>query len=153
MGGNRPIAAVRRKRLRHALPAAALAALVACAPAMAPRADAGLGDTSWLVEGLTPDDAADSVRRTMVFGNDDQITGEGGCNRFFGTYRTDGASLTIGPLGSTRMACPGPVMDRETQFFNALEAVAAWQSDGSDVLLLDGDGQPLVRLTPLTDQP
>ena len=50
------------------------------------------------------------------------------------------------------MACPGPIMDREDRLFGALEAVAAWRPDGPDVLLLDGDDQTLVQLTPLTDE-
>ena len=153
MDGNRPIAAIRRERLRHALSVAALAALVACAPAMAPRADAGLGGTSWLVEGQASDSAVASFRQTVVFVDDDQIAGEGGCNRFFGTYRTDGTDLAIGPLGSTRMACPGPIMDLEDRLFDVLEAVAAWRRDGPDMLLLDAGGRTLVRLTPLEGEP
>lgn len=150
---HRPIASAGRQLVPRALAAVALTVLVSCAPAMAPRADTGLGGTAWLVEGLAPDSAAESFRQTLVFVDDEQINGEGGCNSFFGTYRTDGARLTIGPLGSTRMACPGPLMDAEDRLFAALEAVAEWRRDGEDVLLVDGDGRTLARLTPIADGP
>ena len=35
-----------------------------------------------------------------------EATGHAGCNRIFGGYRLGGSSLTIGPVGSTRMSCP-----------------------------------------------
>lgn len=54
-----------------------------------------------------------------------EITGTTGCNRFFGSYTVDGDRITFGPLGSTKMACPGPQMDQEMRL---LEAFATAQS-------------------------
>jgi len=36
----------------------------------------------------------------------EKVTGNDGCNNFFGGYTLDGNSLKFGMLGSTRMACP-----------------------------------------------
>ena len=36
----------------------------------------------------------------------ERVTGNDGCNNFFGPYRLEGESLSFGLLASTRMACP-----------------------------------------------
>lgn len=36
----------------------------------------------------------------------EKVTGNDGCNNFFGGYTLDGNNLKFGMLGSTRMACP-----------------------------------------------
>jgi heat shock protein HslJ len=36
----------------------------------------------------------------------ERVSGNDGCNNFFGGYTLDGNSLKFGMLGSTRMACP-----------------------------------------------
>lgn len=54
----------------------------------------------------------------------DRVSGSAGCNRYFGSVRESGPSeLAIGPLGSTRMACPEPKMETEHRFLKALEKV------------------------------
>lgn len=54
----------------------------------------------------------------------DRISGTTGCNRYFGSVREPEArKLTIGPLGSTRMACPEPKMETERRYLRALESV------------------------------
>ena len=43
----------------------------------------------------------------LQFEEGGNANGEGGCNSFFATYQagSDG-SITFGPVGSTKMACP-----------------------------------------------
>jgi len=54
----------------------------------------------------------------------DKISGSAGCNRYFGSVADTGPrDLAIGPLGSTRMACPEPKMDTERRYLGALENV------------------------------
>jgi len=36
----------------------------------------------------------------------ERVSGNDGCNNFFGGYTLDGNNLKFGMLGSTRMACP-----------------------------------------------
>lgn len=55
------------------------------------------------------------------FGFSGQVTGHGGCNRFFGSYELEHGSLQVSPLGSTRMACPEPTMSFELSFLEALQ--------------------------------
>ena len=68
-----------------------------------------------------------------------QVTGFAGCNHFFGSYERDGSSLTFGPMGATRMACPDLETGLETSVFEALENTRKWKQSGGALLLLDGD--------------
>ena len=69
-----------------------------------------------------------------------QATGFAGCNNFFGSYELDGASLTFGPMGATRMACPDLETGLEASVFEALENTRKWKIEGGDLLLLKAHG-------------
>jgi heat shock protein HslJ len=77
---------------------------------------------------LVPD-----TRISMDFGTDGQVTGRAGCNNYFASYRASGASITIGPPGSTSMLCAEPegVMDQEAEFLAALQSAATFHIDGN----------------------
>jgi len=71
----------------------------------------------------------------LQFTADGKLSGNAGCNRFFGEYQLDGNGLAIGQLGVTEMACPEPAMSLEISFMEALIAsrpsrcaAAGWQS-------------------------
>ena len=110
---------------------------------------AGLAGTNWQVVAL-PGDAAyqpggEGEPPTLLFGDDGQVGGHSGCNRFFGPFRDSGDALAIGPLASTRMACPPPLMALETAFLAALEATDGYRLEAGR-LSLTGDGGTLVEL-------
>jgi heat shock protein HslJ len=48
------------------------------------------------------------------------------------------------------MACPAAVMDQESKFLAALEAVRKARREGDKLILLDGDGRVRMRLTPIS---
>jgi len=60
--------------------------------------------------------------------------GFGGCNRFFGSYETAGASLAFSAMGATRMAC-AEGMDQEQEFFTAMSSTTRYEIHGSKLLL------------------
>jgi len=68
-----------------------------------------------------------------------QATGFAGCNNFFGSYELDGSSLTFGPMGATRMACPDLETGLEMSVFEALESTRNWKKSDGELLLLDED--------------
>jgi heat shock protein HslJ len=49
--------------------------------------------------------------------------------------RIAGESMTFGPLGSTRMACPESVMNQETRYPAALQGAERYTVDGSALLV------------------
>ena len=68
-----------------------------------------------------------------------RISGTGACNRLSGNYATDEKrALKIGPVVSTRMACPEA--EQEQKFLGALEATTHYDMDGPMLMLLcDGE--------------
>lgn len=66
---------------------------------------------------------------------ENRVAGVAACNRIAGTYRAgEKNALDIGPLATTRMACPDP--KREQAFVEALEATTHYEMDGPMLLLL-----------------
>jgi putative lipoprotein len=77
---------------------------------------------------------------TLAFAGAGRIGGSAGCNRYGGPVELDAASIRLGPLFSTRMACPEPLMAIEAAYLAALEAATAWRLHG-DRLVLHGETQ------------
>jgi heat shock protein HslJ len=76
------------------------------------------------------------ISATFVGGT---VSGSGGCNRYTGSYRVDARqALEIGPLATTRRACPGPRDELEGRFLQALERATRFQFLSGRLLLDDG---------------
>jgi heat shock protein HslJ len=103
---------------------------------------------AWRATSVLYDDAIRSVvldtELTATFQPDGSVFGRGGCNSFTGGYATEGASISIGPLASTRMACEEETMDQETGYFAALESATRWEQVGGKLTLLNAEGQQAV---------
>jgi len=96
-----------------------------------------LPGTSWVLTemGGTADFA--NIVPTLEFGGDGTVSGFAGCNTFTGTYTVDGASVTFGPLASTKIGCEPPASTVETGYLGAFSGVTGWTLvDGR--LVLDG---------------
>jgi heat shock protein HslJ len=108
-----------------------------------------LAGTSWVAE--------DIDGRGVLGGKGDRgretqqrISGRAACNQYFGTAeRGEGARLQLKPAGTTRMACPEPVMDQERRFLEMLGTIVSYRGDGSTLSLLDATGQVRIRLVAL----
>ena len=125
------------------LRALAVVTLVLAAPAGAETgrpAPLGTGlEGAWRVvgvggEALLPDD---DVFVTLVEG---QLSGKNGCNRIMGPFASEGATLRLGPLAGTRMACPGRAAEVEARVDAALATVTGWRRDGEALELLAETG-------------
>jgi heat shock protein HslJ len=107
-----------------------------------------LRGTYWKLTSLgeKPVTVADSPREPHLILQADskQVGGSGGCNRMFGSYELNGDALTLGGIGSTKMACPD-AMDVETAFLPALQRVAKWRIAGRQLELLDSAGALVAR--------
>jgi heat shock protein HslJ len=76
-----------------------------------------------------------------------KLEGFGGCNKFFGVYSSIDDGIKVGTLGATRMACPEPVMMRETRFLTALENAKRYVREGISLTFYDVAGNIMVRFT------
>lgn len=106
-----------------------------------------LAGTTWLAEDIDGRGVIDDLQSTLGFETDERVSGMAGCNRFFGSVTIDGGSISVGPLGSTRMACPPAIMDQEDRFLKALANARRFETkDG--LLMFFGDGPaPLLRFS------
>ncbi len=68
------------------------------------------------------------------------VNGFAGCNRFDGTYGTNGNAVRIGRLATTRMACEEPIMAQEAAFLDALQGVAFLDQREADAITLTDRG-------------
>jgi putative lipoprotein len=107
---------------------------------------AELFDTVWLIDAVGGEPVLAQTQPTLSIAADRRAGGSSGCNNWFAEARFDGAALYFGAVAATRMACGPEVMAQETAFFQALDAVAAYELDGRRLTLTDGDGRALVGL-------
>ena len=104
---------------------------------------AELTGISWRLVSVGDEAIPEDAGLTLRFEVDGSIKGHGGCNGFFGSLQKSGSGIEVGPLGATRMACPEPIMNRETTFMNAVQKLRDFQSGGDGMSLLDEDGNVL----------
>jgi putative lipoprotein len=102
------------------------------------RAGADLPDlqgTAWRLESLGGTAALEGAEATLEFPEAGKIAGRGSCNRFFGKVEISGASIKLGPLGSTQMGCAEAVMDQEAQYFRALGGAERYAVEETKLLI------------------
>ncbi len=105
-----------------------------------------LTETNWQLESINgrQADAANynSGLPVAYFSKDNKITGNGGCNRFSGSYNlNEEGGINISQVISTKMFCPG---DGEGEYMKALETVNAAKVDKDKLVLLKGVDEVLV---------
>ncbi|MBO8091719.1 MAG: META domain-containing protein [Prosthecochloris sp.] len=79
--------------------------------------------------------------------DDGSVSGFAGCNRFGGSYVSDGQDLMFSRLVTSRMACPAGAMELERAFLDALGRTRSWKVRGRILELYDSNSKPLVNLT------
>ena len=86
---------------------------------------------------------------TADFGEDGQLTGNASCNNYFAAYETVGDNITIGPAGSTMMACQEPegIMAQEQQYLAALETAATYKITGLAMEMRTSEGSLVATFT------
>lgn len=83
---------------------------------------------------------------TMVFTTGNQLSGNTGCNAYFGSYSTNGDSISIDIKGMTKMFCMG--VD-ETGFIEAAQSANRYELHQGQLRLLHGNKEVmLLRETP-----
>jgi heat shock protein HslJ len=100
---------------------------------------ADLAGTEWRPSFMRATALPAGTHMVVQFKPDGQVTGNGGCNRFFGGYSISGNTIEIGPLASTRKGCPG-LLRAETAFFATLQAAKSFTQTESTLVLFDAAG-------------
>jgi heat shock protein HslJ len=126
------------------------AAFVLLALPGAARAQPSPVGVAWRAERLGEAEIRGERRPDLNLGTDGQAFGTGGCNRFSGRYTLEGARLVFAPLAASRMACAGPLGEREDQFLRALGEVRGWRIERHQLVLTNEAGAALLRFSRAT---
>ncbi|MGR3320896.1 MAG: META domain-containing protein [Pseudooceanicola sp.] len=124
--------------MRRALSGLALVALAGCFDDSNFPSD----DVIWVLTEMNGQPV--TFDATLKVSQDGTLSGLAPCNRFNGNWFLSDSGLTIGPLATTRRACPE--MEAETAYLTALQA-ATEVSPAGEQLDLSGGGQTLVFRT------
>lgn len=80
----------------------------------------------------------------VIFRNDGQYSGNGGCNVFGGSYEPDDSfKISIGKAMATRMACPE--LPEEIKFLKALQSADNYFLSGDTLVLNKAKKAPLAK--------
>ena len=112
------------------------------------QAAAILTDIQWQlmeIQGQAVKPTAPGQQPYVAFTAAGRVEGFGGCNRFFGSYKREGNTLRLSPLGATHMACPEG-MDQEGAFFDVLSRTDRFERRTQSLDLYAGQ-QLLARLS------
>jgi heat shock protein HslJ len=114
-----------------------------------------LEDVEWEVTGFNNGRQAVvgpklGTRLTLMF-QDGQVSGSSGCNRFNGSFTSQGNALTIRPLATTRKACEDAVMVQEQEFLSALESATTWDIVRGMLDVHRADGERVLTASEVDD--
>jgi heat shock protein HslJ len=140
---------------KPATAAAPVAATAAAAQAAAKTETFNLVGSEWVLDDLAGGGVVSGVRATLSFPEAGKIAGNGSCNRFFGMSEIAGKEIKFTGLGSSRMACPEPIMNQETKYLNALQAAEHFEwKDPYLLIYSNGLDKPLrfTRASPANAQ-
>lgn len=107
------------------------------------------------ITSITPMKAGKStsgVAQTLSFAAlDKSISGNAGCNTYFGNYTLDLYSINFGAIGSTKKMCSPEIMTAENGLFKVLEQTGSYNLQ-DDVLTLYSKNDRSVLLTAKKDR-
>jgi heat shock protein HslJ len=99
----------------------------------------------WMIESIEGKPVIANSPAYMEFSEDNRISGNASCNRFFGNYTLTGSKMTIGEAGSTRMMCAGPFSEQENRFLSTLSRVDSIAMDNGYLSLKDAQDIEIIK--------
>jgi heat shock protein HslJ len=125
----------RRRAAALLVTTAALAACNSGNPTGSTPPDQLIGPT-WRLTTIAGQPALPGTTITAVFSTESRVAGSAGCNSYFGRAEAATGTLSVGPLGSTLMACyPENVMAQEHTFLRTLETATRFEVRGDELRL------------------
>ena len=84
---------------------------------------------------------------TALF-KDGRVTGNAGCNSYFGDYTHEDTTLSMGAIGMTEMYCTAPgIMEQESAYLSTLALVSSFEIRGNTLELKNVDGESVLLFT------
>lgn len=126
--------------------AIAVSTLVLAGCAAAPSTQEVYG--RWVIEQARSAPIVDKRRARLVLGRDGRLSGHDSCNAMSASFTLDGERIRIGPVVTTRMACPELLLEQEDRILTALELAATAKVRADGLLeIRDAQGRGLLRAT------
>ena len=123
---------------RRARSVVAVMGLVGCSSGnpTGPDADVSLVGPDWSLVTLAGQPVLEGTKLSAEFSSEDRVAGAAGCNTYFGRARAEAGRLSVGPLGSTLMACQRDgVMEQETRYLASLQAATTYSIHDDELRL------------------
>ena len=122
---------------------------VACQPSSVNNGD--FEETAYRLKFIRKSIPLQGKEITIRF-EDDKVSGNAGCNSYFGTIKIKGNGITFSQLAMTEMACMEPegIMEQEQEYLSFLSDVVSFSIDG-DQLILKKDGQAQLTFEIIVD--
>lgn len=119
-------------------------AFCSCKSAQNHAAFYSLEGTHWTLTAINGESLQDTQTQPYIlFSTDGKISGNLGCNEFFGTYYKNNNKLDINYTGSTKKLCGS--MNTEKQFIAALKSDIKSYSIEGDVLIIKDNEKEVIR--------
>lgn len=105
-----------------------------------------LDGTRWELLAMNGEAPIEGTTITAGFA-DGEVSGNSGCNSYFGSYTLEGDAITFGMLGMTEMACMEPegVMAQESAYLETLRSVTEVRLTGDELEMMDASGTVVLR--------
>ncbi|MEY8842813.1 YbaY family lipoprotein [Cribrihabitans sp. XS_ASV171] len=111
--------------------------------------EARLEGSEWVMQSMRDMDLIPERLPEIGFTEDGAFFATGGCNRLRGAVTIGADSLEFpDAIAGTMMACPEEVEMQESAFLDALAMVAGYALDQGELVLMDGQGDEVMRFTP-----
>ncbi|MES0863626.1 YbaY family lipoprotein [Ruegeria sp. SCPT10] len=111
------------------------------------QSELSLDNTGWIVGTLNGAPVETERRPELIFAQNGDFSGSGGCNRFTGQAEISGNQIDFPDnMAATLMACPPPLDEVEREFLKALQTITSFARQGDALALLDGAGEPVIKL-------
>ena len=102
---------------------------------------------TWIASHIEGAPVVPGITSDLLIAADGKVSGNAGCNDYFGSAIVDDDAMAFGNLGTTKKACPGATMGQEDRMLRALDSTRGYRLDREDLLLLDAGGNTVLRLT------
>jgi len=101
-------------------------------------------DIKWQLKSISMKGATSDVRKTKpgisLLVRKNKISGNGGCNSYFGQLRMEGNRFTVSDMGATEMYCED-TSELEMRYFQLLEKVTTFQLVKNQLILAFPQGE------------
>ncbi len=111
------------------------------------KPDANLTETYWkllTMNGNSVTLGAGGKELQMVLKKSTKVNGFSGCNRFMGSFQTEGTQLQFGPLAATMMMCP-EAMDQELEFLKTMALAKSHRIHEEILTIYDSEKVEILR--------